>query len=115
MNLELMWFEYGCLLLLEHHVPLLWLEVMTSREGIRLALLGTRAVRDHKVEIGQEQGPACLSSVQDPRGSKVLQVSMVAEDGDGVLGPIEVVPPLFKCCYDSQQLLIVYIIVYFCS
>ena len=107
------WFQESSFLLEDSDVSLIWLILLPTRECVRFALFRPRLVRYYKVEIREEEGPSCLSSSQDSSCGKVLQILMVTEDYDLVLGTMEILSPLFECCNDSQKFLIIDVIVNF--
>ena len=54
------------------------------------------------------------SSVEVSWGFPILQVSVVGEDGKGVLGPSQVVPPMGEHFHHGKQLLLVDVVVMLC-
>ena len=59
--------------------------------------------------------PAGGLSVEVLWGFPILQVSVVGENGKGVLGPSQVVPPMGKHFHHGKQFLFVDVIVTLCG
>ncbi|MCI4376333.1 hypothetical protein PGIGA_G00187250 [Pangasianodon gigas] len=76
---------------------------MKTREGICFHVLGPWMIRNSKVKSGKEEGPPGLSRIQPLGLMQILKVSVVSEDKEGMLSPLQPVPPLFQCHLDGQQ------------
>ena len=64
-----------------------------------------------EVEVGQQQGPSCLATVELACCDKVLQVAMVGEDVEAVRRALQEMPPLVKPTDDGEQLLVMDLVV----
>ena len=85
------------------------------REGVHRTHSRAWNVEEVEVEILQEHHPAGLMAGQLLWLVKVSQVFVVGEQGDGVLGTLEVVAPVVQGVDNSEQLTIINIIVAFCG
>ena len=111
--MELMGFQEGCLLLRQGCVPSLGYVFTPVRKSIRLPLQSTSMIGDNKIEVSQEERPACLAMVQCPGGGEILQVLVITKDSDLMLGPIQVMSPLFKSYDYGKEFLVVDIVIDF--
>jgi hypothetical protein len=71
----------------------------------------SRAIDDSEVVTGEEFGLAGLSAVQHFRRHKVLKVSVIRQDSDRGLSSFEFRTPFFKATDDSEQFLIVDLVI----
>jgi len=55
-------------------IPLFWVDVPASSEGIRLSSEASRAEADGKVELGEVLRPAVLTTSQDLGAGEVFQI-----------------------------------------
>ena len=78
-------------------------------QGVGTDVLGTGPERQGEVKSAEEEGPACLP------GTEPLCVAdvdlMVRPDEDGMLGPLQPVPPLLKGRVDGQKFLVPHVII----
>jgi hypothetical protein len=87
--------------------------VSTLRQGIRLAHALPWSMVEGEIKARQVQGPSCLSPVELLSHAKVLQVLVVSEDLDGMLGAFKVVSPLLKGPDDGKHLCVMDLVVPF--
>ncbi|GLB45127.1 hypothetical protein LshimejAT787_2000320 [Lyophyllum shimeji] len=85
--------------------------VRPARERIGLPHTTSRTVVKHEVEIGQVQGPPCLTPVELFGGQEVFEVLVVHIDFDLVPCTFKEMPPLLKCADDGKHLLVVDLVV----
>ncbi len=75
---------------------------MKTGECVSLDVLIARTVRDDKIETSEEEGPAGLSGVQAFSVSEVLQVLVVGNYFEWILGPFQPMPPFLQSELDGQ-------------
>ena len=87
-----------------------WVSV-GKRQGIGTDVLGTGTEHQGEVKSAEEEGPTRLPGTEPLRVADVDQVLMVRPDEDGMLGPLQPVPPLLKGCVDGQKFPVPHVII----
>ena len=101
-----MWIDASVVL-----IPLFGVDIPASSEGIRLSSEASGAEANDKVELGEELQPAGLLPSQELGGCKVLQVLVVSDDVNRNCGAFKIVVPGPKSLMDSEELLVMGVIV----
>ena len=96
-------------------IPLFGIDVPTARKCIRFGSKFSGAEADDKIELGEELRPAGLAAGEKTCGAEVLQVFVVCNYVDWSCGTLEVMSPSFEGLEDSQEFLIVSVIIEFSS
>ena len=96
-------------------IPLFGIDVPTARKCIRFGSKFSGAEADDKIELGEELQPAGLAAGEKTCGAKVLQVFVVRNYIDRSFGALEIMPPSFKGLENSQEFLIVRVVIEFSS
>ena len=92
-------------------IPLFRVDVPASSEGIRLSSEASRAETNDEVELGEELQPAGLLLSQKLGGCEVFQVLMVSDDVNQNCRAFKIVAPGPKSLVDSEELLVMGVIV----
>ena len=92
-------------------IPLFGVDIPASSEGIRLSSEASGAETNDEVELGEELRPAGLLPSQELSGCKVLQVLVVGDDVNQSYGAFKIVAPGPKSLVDSEELLVMGVIV----
>ena len=85
--------------------------IWSAGQGIRGAEIFPWNVFESKVELRQVEQPPGLAAIQIARLSEVSQVFVVCEDLDRGGGAEEIVAPGIEGSHDSEQFLIVDVVV----
>ena len=104
--MEVVWIDASIVL-----IPLFGVDVPVSSEGIRLSSKASGVETNDEVELGEELQPAGLPPSQELGGCKVLQVLVVGDDVNGNCGAFKIVVPGPKSLVDSEELLVMGVIV----
>ena len=83
-------------------------------QGIGTDVLGAGTERQGEIESAEEEGPARLPGTEPFRVADVGQVLVVRPDEDGMLGPLQPVPPLLKGRMDGQKFPVPHVVVMLC-
>ena len=92
-------------------IPLFWIDIPASSEGIRLHTKLSRAETNNHIELGEEFRPAGLLPGQELGSCKVLHVFVVSDHINWSSRALKVVMPQRECLMDSKKLLVVGIII----
>jgi len=92
-------------------IPLFWVDVPTSSEGIRFSSEASRAEADGEVELGEVLQPVGLMASQDLGAGEVFQVFVVGNHIDRSGGALKVMSPVLEGLKDGQKLLVVGVII----
>jgi len=92
-------------------IPLFWVDIPASSEGIRFSSEASRAEADGKVELGEILRPVGLMASQDLGAREVLQILVVGDHIDRGGGALEVMSPVLEDLKDGQKLLVVGVII----
>ena len=94
-------------------IPLFKIDVPLSSKSVRLGSEFSGTETDDEVESGNVFGPLCLSTRGDFGCGEVLEIPVVSDHINGVVGTFEIVLPSFKGFIDSEQLFVMNIVVVF--
>src|SRR5258708_10427958 len=83
-------------------------------KGIRGYVSFSRDVPDLVVILLEIGMAVSGSSVEVSWGFPVLEVGMIGKDGEGMLSPTQVVPPMGKHFHHSKQLSLIDVVITFC-
>jgi len=92
-------------------IPLFWVDVPVSSEGIGFSSEVSRAEADGEVELGEVLRPVGLTASQDLGAGEVFQVFVVGDHIDRSGGALKVVSPVLKSLENGQKLLVVGVII----
>ena len=92
-------------------IPLFGIDVPASSEGIRFCTKLSGVETNDHVELGEELRPAGLPPGQELGSRKVLQVFVVGDYINWSSGALKVVTPQLERLMDSEELLVVGIII----
>jgi len=92
-------------------IPPFRIDISSSSESIRFCAEMTRAEPDDKVELEEVFGPPHLSLGQYLGGRKILKVFMIYDNVDGVGRTFQIVLPNLESFEDSEQFLVMYVVV----
>jgi hypothetical protein len=93
--------------------PIFRVDVPVSSQGIRLGSEFSRPEVDLHIECIEVLGPLDLAPRQLLHGGEILQILMIGENINRRSGTFEVVPPDAEGLIDSQEFLIVRIVIPF--
>ena len=82
-------------------IPLFWIDIPLSSQGIRLGSEFPRTETNDEVEGRKEFGPSGLSTGEEFGGREIFQVLVVSDDVDRTRSSFEVVSPSPKCFEDG--------------
>ena len=91
-------------------IPLFGVDVPASSEGIRLSSEASGRTND-RIKVGEELRPVGLPPSQELGGCKVLQVLVVGDDVNRSCGAFKIVAPGPKSLVDSEELLVMGVVV----
>ena len=92
-------------------ISLFGVDVPASSEGIRLGSEASGSEMNNEVELGEELRPAGLPPSQELGGYEVFQVLVVGDDVNRSCGAFKIVAPGPKSLMDSEELLVMGVIV----
>ena len=92
-------------------IPLFGVDVPVCSEGIRLSSEVSGAETNDKVELREELQPAGLLLSQELGGCNIFQVLMVSDDVNQSCRAFRIVAPGPKSLVDSEELLVMGVIV----
>ena len=92
-------------------ISLFGVDILVSSEGIRLGSEVSRAEMNNKVKLGEELQPAGLPPSQEFGSCKVFQVLVVGDDVNWSCEAFKIVAPGPKSLVDSEELLVMGVIV----
>ena len=92
-------------------IPLFWVDVPASSEGIGFSSEASRAEVDGEVELGEVLRPAGLTAGQDLGAGEILQILVVGDHVDRSGGALKVVSPVLEGLEDGQKLLVMGVII----
>jgi len=105
-RLEVLWIDSG-----EAPIPLFGVDVPASSQGVRLCAKFTRSETNDQVKRGEVFRPLGLPTGENLRGGEVLQVFVVGHDVNREGRALRVVTPAFEGLEDSEELLVMSIVV----
>jgi hypothetical protein len=71
-------------------------------------------IHNFKIKTGEIFCPACLSTIEELSGHKILEVFMITKHLDGVGRTFQLRLPFLECTNNGYQLLVVDFIIAFC-
>jgi len=92
-------------------IPLFWVDVPASSEGIGFSSEASRAEADGEVELGEVLRPAGLTAGQDLGAGEIFQVLVVGDHINRSGGALKVVSPVLKGLKDGQKLLVMGVVI----
>ena len=92
-------------------IPLFWVDVPASSEGIGFSSKVSRAEVDGEVELGEVLRPAGLMASQDLGAGEILQILVVGDHVDRSGGALKVMSPVLEGLKDGQKLLVMGVVV----
>ena len=92
-------------------IPLFWVDVPASSQGIRFLSKASRAEANGKVELGEELRPVGLTTSQDLGGGEIHQILVVSDHVNWGSGALKIMLPVLEGLEDGQQLLVMGVIV----
>jgi len=90
------------------------IDVPLSSESIWFCTETTRVEPDDKIELGEVLGPLHLPPGQYLGSREILKVLMIRNNVDGIGWTFQIVPPNFESFKDSEQFLIMCVVVQLC-
>jgi len=105
-QLEVLWIDSG-----EAPIPLFGVDIPASSQGVGLCTKFTRSETNDQVKRGEVFQPSGLPTGENLRGGEVLQVFVVGHDVNWKGRALQVVMPALESLEDSEELLVVSIIV----
>ena len=104
--MEVVWIDVSVVL-----IPLVGVDIPSSSENIRLSSKVSTVEANDEVELGEELRPAGLLPSQELGGCKVFQVLVVGDHVNQSCGAFKIVVLGPKSLVDSEELLVMGIIV----
>ena len=92
-------------------ILLFGVDISASSEGIRLSSEASGAEMNDEVELGEELRPVGLPPSQELGGCKVFQVLVISDDVNRSCGAFKIMAPGPKSLVDSEELLVMGVIV----
>jgi len=92
-------------------IPLFWVDIPASSEGIGFSSEAFRAEVDGEVELGEVLRPAGLMVGQDLGAGEILQILVVGDHIDQSGGALKVVSPVLEGLENGQKLLVMSVII----
>ena len=83
-------------------IPLFWVDVPASSEGIGFSSKASRAEAEGEVELGEVLRPAGLTASQDLGAGEVFQIFVVSDHINQSGGALKVVSPVLKILENAQ-------------
>jgi len=105
-GLEVVWVDLSVV-----PIPLFWVDIPASSEGIRFSSEASRVEADGEVELGEVLRPAGLMAGQDLGAGEILQILVVGDHVDQSGRALKVVSPVLEGLEDGQKLLVMGVIV----
>ena len=99
---------------IENVVPLLR-DIVRAAGGSIRGVLCAREIVEVKIEFAEEDGPACLAAIEDAGGHEILQIFVVANDGERDRSADRPGAEVAQRIDDSEEPFIVNFIVDFCG
>ena len=104
--MEVVWIDASVVL-----IPLFGVDIPVSSEGIRLSFEASRAEMNNKVELEEKLQSMGLPSSQEFGGCEVFQVLVVGDYINQSCGAFKIVVPRPKSLVNSEELLVMGVIV----
>jgi len=92
-------------------LPLFWVDVPASSEGIGFSSKAPRAEADGEVELGEVLQPVGLTVSQDLGAGEILQILVVGDHVDQSGRALKVMSPVLEGLKDGQKLFVMGVIV----
>jgi len=92
-------------------IPLFWVDVPASSEGIGFSSKASRAEVYGEVELGEVLRPVGLMAGQDLGAGEIFQVLVVGDHINRSGGALKVVSPVLKGLKDGQKLLVMGVVI----
>jgi len=92
-------------------IPLFWVDVPASSEGIGFSSKMSRVEADGKVELGEVLRPAGLTAGQDLGAGEILQILVVGDHINRSGRALKVMSPVLEGLEDGQKPLVMGVIV----
>jgi len=96
------------------NIPLFRVDVLLSSKSIRFCAKMTRAEPDDKVELKEVLGPLCLFLDQYLGSRKIFKAFMIYNNINGIGQTFQIVSSNLKSFKDSEQFLVMCVIVQLC-